>query len=92
MRKQKTVKKKPKKLHKDEIDLQNSIKHRNYIIKRRSKFREYWDYIVMTLAIYNCIWTPLTVSFVWAIEQDDKPVFKVVEWIILIIYTADIII
>ena len=92
MRKQKTVKKKPKKLHKDEIDLQNSIKHRNYIIKRRSKFREYWDYIVMTLAIYNCIWTPLTVSFEWAIIQDDKPVFKVVEWIILIIYTVDIII
>ena len=60
------VKKEKKKLHPEEVELQDAIRHRWYIIKRSSKFREYWDYIVMILAIWNCVWTPLTISFDWA--------------------------
>ena len=63
-----TTKGKSKLLHPEEIALQDALTDRWYIIRKRGKFREYWDYIVMTIAIYNCIWTPLTISFDWAIE------------------------
>ena len=57
-------------MKREEAAVKDSLKYRWYIIPLRSKFREYWDYIVMTLAIYNCIWTPLTISFDWAREVD----------------------
>ena len=57
-----------KPLHPDELALSDALRDRSYIIPKRSKFREYWDYVVMTIAIYNCIWTPLTISFDWAID------------------------
>ena len=59
---------KSKMMHPEELALQDSMLDRWYIIPKRGKFREYWDYIVMTIAIYNCIWTPLTISFDWAID------------------------
>ena len=55
-------------MHPEEMALQDAMSDRWYIIPKRGKFREYWDYIVMTIAIYNCIWTPLTISFDWAID------------------------
>lgn len=66
---------------------------RPYVIRRRSNIREYWDYIVMSLAIYNCVWTPLTVSFDWAATTDsENPVLNVIDTIILILYSLDIVI
>lgn len=59
------------KMHPDEANLQDAIRPRWFIIRKSSRFRERWDYIVMTLAIYNCLWTPLTVSFDWAMRMDD---------------------
>ena len=53
--------------------------------------RQYWDYLVMTVAIYNCIWTPLTISFDYAITLDDNSeFFKALNWIIRILYAFDI--
>ena len=57
-------------LHSEEQELQDAIRKRWYSIPRNSLFREYWEYIVMTLAIYNCLWTPLTISFDYAIKLD----------------------
>ena len=45
------------------------------------------------MAIYNAIWTPLTVSFDYAIElSQDSNVFITIDWIVLAIFTTDIII
>ena len=47
----------------------------------------------MTLAIYNCLWTPLTISFDWAEEvAESNVVLKAFEWIILTIYTLDMVV
>ena len=80
-------------MHPEEIALQDALADRWYIIPRRSKLREYWDYIVMTIAIYNCIWTPLTISFDWAVNQEENNDYlKAIDYVILSIYTCDIII
>ena len=56
-------------------------------------FREYWEYLVMTIAVYNCLWTPLTISFDWAIDQEDNNwTLFVVEKIFTGLYTFDIIV
>ena len=57
-------------MHPEERELQDALRKRWYIIRKSSPKREYWDYIVMTLAIWNCIWTPLTISFDWAVNYD----------------------
>ena len=45
----------------------------------------------MTLAIYNCIWTPLTISFDWAIDQDQSNgLLAALEHVILAVYVTDI--
>ena len=58
--------KKIKKLNGEEESLLDAMKYRSYIISSRGNFKEYWDYVVMIIAIYNCIWTPLTISFDYA--------------------------
>ena len=85
-------KKSIKQIHPEERELQDALRFRWYIIKRSSKFRENWDYIVMTLAIWNCIWTPLTISFDWAYEYDATPLFQIIDYVVLTFYTVDIII
>ena len=66
------VTKKGPHIDKDALELEDSLRDRWYIIRQRSQFREYWEYLVMTLAIYNCTWTPLTISFDWAMDQDEN--------------------
>lgn len=47
----------------------------------------------MTLAIYNCVWTPLTVSFDWAATTDaENPYLNVIDSTILVLYSVDIVI
>lgn len=41
----------------------------------QSPARKYWDWYVMILAIYNCVWTPLTISFRWAELQTETNVY-----------------
>jgi len=43
----------------------------------------------MTIAIYNCIWTPLTISFDWAMEMDKSPMFNIIDYSVLTIYVFD---
>ena len=58
-------------LHKDELAHIDAIRERWFIIDKHGSFRGYWDLLVMSLAIYNCVWTPLTVSFDYAIRKDE---------------------
>ena len=77
----------------EEEKYRDSIRYRWYIIPKRSKYREYWDYIVMTLAIYNCLWTPLTISFDWAKHTDETNIYLImVSWAIFTLYVVDIVI
>ena len=86
--------KKPKKeVHPEEMALQDAMRERWYIIPKRGRFREYWDYVVMVLAVYNCIWTPLTISFDWAIyENTDNAFLQGFDIIVLVLYSIDIVI
>lgn len=71
----------------------DALKYRSYIIPKRNKWRQYWEYVVMTLAIYNCLWTPLTISFDWAKYQDEtNDMLVMIDWMILVLYALDIII
>lgn len=80
-------------LKREESAVRDSMRDRWYIMEKRSSIREYWDYVVMTLAIYNCIWTPLTISFDWAEKQEDSNEFlKAADKVILIIYSLDIVV
>ena len=46
----------------------------------------------MTIAIYNCIWTPLTVSFDYAKTVDETSSFLLtLNWCIFAVYTLDIV-
>lgn len=50
------------------------IRERWYIIKTStSKMYDTWYYVVMTTAIFNSIWTPLTISFNLAIKMGGDP-------------------
>ena len=46
----------------------------------------------MTLAIYNCLWTPLTVSFDYAIKLDKESTFQSIDQAINVVYAADIVV
>ena len=49
-----------------------TVRERPYIIKTTTNpFLEYWNMIVMIMAIYNGIWTPLTISFDWAMREGE---------------------
>ena len=80
-------------LHKDELAYRDMIRERWFIISSSSKIYQYWDWLVMTLAIYNCLWTPLTISFDWADNQGTNVMFlQMFEWVVFVIYSVDIII
>ena len=47
----------------------------------------------MTLAIYNCLWTPLTISFDWAIiEEVRNSTVVTIDTLVLIFYSFDIVV
>ena len=82
-----------KKLNGEEESLLDAMKYRSYIISSRGNFKEYWDYVVMTIAIYNCIWTPLTISYDWAdMQERENSVLKVIDYCTIVIYSIDILI
>ena len=78
---------------KAEYELQEDLRQRWFILSKRSKYKEWWDYVVMTLAIYNCLWTPLTISFDWA-EYTDRTstIFRIADYTILTLYSIDIVV
>lgn len=72
---------------------EDATRPRWYIIPRRNRWREYWEYIVMSVAIYNCIWTPLTISFDLPKKMEEEMLaLKVIEIAILTLYILDILI
>ena len=62
-------------IHQEEYDYQDAIRSRWYVLDKNGDFRSYWDLLVMILALYNCLWTPLTVSFDYAIQLDETSMF-----------------
>ena len=49
---------------------QDMIQPRRFIIKSTSsQFLNYFEYLVMILAIWNALWTPLTIAFDHAAEM-----------------------
>lgn len=48
--------------------------------------------IVMIMAIYNGIWTPLTISFDWAMREGEQTYFTVIDQCVDIIFYLDIVV
>lgn len=56
-----------------------------------STFLNYFEYLVMTLAIWNALWTPLTIAFEYASEMSGHLPFTAIDYIVDSIFTIDII-
>ena len=64
---------------------------RPYIIdSRNSQFLNYFEYLVMTLAIWNAIWTPLTISFQRAADIGESIPFQLIDAFVDTIFWMDI--
>lgn len=50
-----------------------------------------FEYLVMTLAIWNAIWTPLTISINNATELGGTPLFVAIDTFVDVIFWLDII-
>ena len=69
------------------------VRERSFIISFRSEKKQYWDYFVICVALYNAIWTPFTVSFDYAIKMDAERIgFLIIQEVVLVIFVVDIII
>ena len=67
------------------------IKERRFIIvSTRSEFLNYFEYLVMTLAIWNACWTPLTISFSRAQEIGGSIAFTIIDACVDTIFWLDI--
>jgi len=55
-----------------------------------SQFLNYFEYLVMTLAIWNALWTPLTISFVRAQEIGESLAFTIIDECVNTIFWMDI--
>ena len=66
---------------------------RRFIIKSStSSFLNYFEYLVMILAIWNAVWTPLTIGFDRAAVIDEKIAFTCINLFVDFIFVCDIII
>ena len=71
---------------------QDQIRRRDFIIKSStSEFLGYFEYLVMSLAIWNAIWTPLTISFERASDLSEEPFFTAIDLFVDTVFTIDII-
>ena len=86
----KTQKSRP--IDKEERQFQEMIRPRSYIIDFKSDYKRYWDYFVMITALYNALWTPFTVSFEFAIKVNHETAFVVLDYVVLSIFVADIVV
>ena len=68
------------------------IRYRPYIISFRSDTKRYWDYFIIIIALYNAVWTPLTVSFDYAIKSGKENLFSLIDEVVLVIFMTDIVI
>ena len=67
------------------------VKERRFIIvSSRNKFLNYFEYLVMTLAIWNACWTPLTISFERAKEIGGSVGFVIIDECVNAIFWMDI--
>lgn len=72
---------------------QDMIRPRRFILKSSdSEFLHYFEYLVMILAIWNAVWTPLTISFDHAAAMAENPPFTFIDMFVDTIFTIDIIV
>ena len=76
-------------IDKDELHFNDMIRERPYIISFRSDYKRYWDLFIILIALYNAVWTPLTVSFEYAIETGNKEPFRSIDYAVLGIFASD---
>lgn len=73
------------------IEYEMMVQPRSYIINRQtSNFLNYFEYVVMTMAIWNAIWTPLTIGFDRAKEMGGGTAFVIIDGIVDTIFWMDI--
>ena len=72
---------------------QDQITHRhNWIIESTtSVFMNYFEYLVMILAIWNAVWTPLTIAYEIAADIGEGPVITGINFFVDFIFICDIV-
>ena len=71
---------------------QKMITPRRFIIKSStSEFLNYFEYLVMIMAIWNAIWTPLTIAFDVAKDMGESPMIIAIDYVVDTVFTADIV-
>lgn len=72
---------------------QDMITPRRFILKSStSEFLNYFEYLVMILAIWNAVWTPLTIAFDGAAEMDEGIGFTLINGFVDFVFVCDIVI
>jgi hypothetical protein len=72
---------------------QDMIRPRRFIIKAStSEFLNYFEYLVMLLAIWNAIWTPLTIAFDRAAELGEGNPFSSIDIFVDTCFWIDIVV
>lgn len=70
---------------------QDMITPRRFIIKSTtSSFLNYFEYLVMILAIWNALWTPLTIAFTHATALSSQLPFSAIDYFVDAIFVMDI--
>ena len=59
-----------------------------WLIKPDSRFKAFWNMIIIVLLLYTAIFVPFKIAFI----QTDSPVMVVFEYIVDIIFSLDIIV
>ena len=71
---------------------QDLIRPRRFIIKSStSEYLGYFEYLVMTLAIWNALWTPLTIAFDQAKVLGEGTAFFIIDLFVDTVFVADIV-
>lgn len=72
-----------------ELDKENPVGR--YIIDSRDNvYLNYFEYLVMSLAVWNAIWTPLTIAFQIAKDMGAEPAFVAIDAFVDFVFWIDI--
>ena len=73
----------------EELDKERS--EGRYIIDSRDNiYLNYFEYVVMSLAVWNALWTPLTISFQTAKDMSSQTEFQVIDICVDTVFWIDL--
>jgi hypothetical protein len=72
-----------------DMELEDAIEHRKYVIRQNSVYRIYWDFLIILFAILNSIILPFDIAFPKDIAK--FPIFSILDSLMTYIFVMDVI-